>query len=417
LLPLEWAYADDIAANVPFRHTGLLVILHDLTYTSDVAFHAVLQDIMPVFLLLAVAMAGLGLLLHVTMTRRVNRLIASVRLFSGGDYQARACVSGQDEIALIGDAFDAMADRITSVQDNLEHQIMERTIQLENSLAALQQTQESVLQTEKMGALGRLVMEIAHEINTPLGIAITTSTLIRDQFDDMAGAFRNNQLKRAHLADYVTVMANTLTILVANLNRTAALVREFKQMTLQQSAAEGYRQFALCPYLREVLHTLTPMLYPHHHRATVNCSENIFMRGFPEILARILTNLVVNSLEHGFADGRRGTITITALRRQDRVILEYRDNGVGLSATARGRIFEPFYTTKKENGHIGLGLTVVYNLVTQVYCGKIQCTGDSTTGLETGLETELETGLGIILDLPLALPIPEGAIVTQYMPP
>ncbi|MBF0159283.1 MAG: HAMP domain-containing protein [Magnetococcales bacterium] len=216
------------------RHHALLTILYDLTHPRERAYGLIVAETGPFLIFVTLAIAFLAVFFHFFLTRRVAVLVNSMRRFASGDYRSRADLHGGDELALIGHTFDQMADHIATIQAGLEQQVVQRTAELEQSLAHLCATQQQLILSEKRNARAALVIEISHEINTPLGIAITASTLLQDHADELATAFRDGQLRQSQLTSYLTTTDEALTALVTSLRRVAQMVNRFKATTTEQ---------------------------------------------------------------------------------------------------------------------------------------------------------------------------------------
>jgi len=250
----------------------------------------------------------------------------------------------------------------------------------ERTLAALKETQASLVQAEKMRSLGILVAGIAHEINTPVGIAFSCAGHLANRTQELTAAFEANALKRSVLAGYVHTAAESTRLMVGNLQRAAELIRGFKQVAVDQASAEC-RRFDLKKYLDEVILSLGPRLKASSLTVTVTCPEDIMVNSFPGALSQVLTNLAMNSLVHAFEGkpGEKITIAVTEQAGGELQLL-FADNGKGIPAEYVDRIFDPFFTTKRGNGGSGLGLHIVYNLVTQTLGGRIAVDTEPGTG-------------------------------------
>jgi len=169
---------------------------------------------------------------------------------------------------------------------------------------------------------------------------------------------------------FMTLAAEGSAILVSNLKRAADLIGSFKQIATDRASGDE-RRFVLAEYVQELLLSLRPHLKHTSHQVLVECPPELAMEGSPGAFSQILTNLVMNSLTHGFEGIPAGVITISGTRADAGIILQYRDNGVGIAPENLGRIFDPFFTTKRGQGGSGLGLHIVYNLVTRTFGGRI----------------------------------------------
>ncbi len=248
-------------------------------------------------------------------------------------------------------------------------------------VTALRAAQGKLLQSEKMAALGGLVAGVAHEINTPVGIGVTASSHLRDMVVRFDQRYRLDQAGREDLEEFLEDAGQAVDIISSNLQRAVDLIRSFKQVAVDQSTQER-RRFNLGEYLDEVLLSLRPQLKRRQHQVTVDCPANIELNSYPGALSQIVTNLVMNSLVHGFEGKERGTIAIRAGRLEQGILLVYRDDGEGMDPVKADRIFEPFYTTKRGSGGSGLGLSIVFNLVTEKLGGSIECVTSPGQGVE-----------------------------------
>jgi signal transduction histidine kinase len=236
----------------------------------------------------------------------------------------------------------------------------------------LRQAQNQLVQSEKLAGLGGLVAGVAHEINTPVGIGVTAASHLEQKTGEFLDLYRKDGMTRSDLEGYLETARESSAMILGNLNRAADLIGSFKKVAVDQSSQE-LRTFRVKEYLREILLSLHPRLRSTNIRVQVDCPEDLTARSYPGAFSQIIANLVLNSLAHGFAPGQEGRITVAVSVDQDRLILKYADNGRGMAQEVLGRIFEPFFTTNRARGGTGLGLFVVYNLVTQTLGGKISC--------------------------------------------
>ncbi|MBW2091332.1 MAG: PAS domain S-box protein [Deltaproteobacteria bacterium] len=262
-------------------------------------------------------------------------------------------------------------ERIRRMNEELEQRVIERTAELRASLDELQNTQVKLVQSEKMSALGGLVAGVAHEINTPLGIAVTAASFVDEKINDLAGQFEAATLKRSDLEKYIKATHDSAKMILANLRRAAELVQSFQMVAVDQSS-EKRRRFKLKKYIEDVLLSLRPKLKKTRHIITVNCPEDLELFTFPGALSQIITNLVMNSLIHGFENIQQGKIIFDVAEEENYIRFKYTDNGKGIALEHILKIFDPFFTTKRGEGGSGLGLHIVYNLVTQSLGGQIE---------------------------------------------
>lgn len=250
-------------------------------------------------------------------------------------------------------------------------QLSERNLELDRSVALLKETHQQLVESEKLASLGGLVAGVAHEINTPVGSGVTAASFLKDNVTEFRDRVSQGGLKKADLERFLESARQASEILMANLTRAADLVRSFKQMAVDQSSEQS-RDFLLAQYVDEVLTTLQPRLKRLPHRIVNAIPEGLKMQSMPGAFSQIITNLVMNAVTHAFTPERSGQLIISAaLLEGDRVRLVFEDDGKGIPAEIQSRIFEPFFTTNREHGGSGLGLNIVYNLVSRRLNGSI----------------------------------------------
>jgi signal transduction histidine kinase/purine-cytosine permease-like protein len=253
-----------------------------------------------------------------------------------------------------------------------EAQLQEKAQELEQTLYNLQQAEAQLIQTEKMAALGGLVAGIAHEINTPIGIGVTAASLLMEKTLAFIEQFQNNTMKRSDLEKFLDMAQQSSRMTLSNLERAAALIQSFKQIAVDQSS-ESIRRFNFKSYLEEILLQLSPTLQTTPHQIEICGDDGLWINSYPGALSQIVTNLIMNSLIHAYNPGEQGHIQLTFYQIEDQVTFEYGDDGKGIAPENVGKIFEPFFTTKRGQGGSGLGLHIVYNLVTRQLGGSIRC--------------------------------------------
>jgi len=244
--------------------------------------------------------------------------------------------------------------------------------ELVRSLHHLEMTHGHLVESEKMASLGGLVAGVAHEINTPVGISVSAASYLQDRTTTVKDSLARGELSQPELASYLDDAAQSARLLLSNANRAAQLVQTFRQVAIDQTS-EVRRQFDLRGYIEETLLSLQPKLAGAQVTVNVDCPPGLEMDSYPGPLAQVITNLALNSLQHGFEVGTPGTIRIVAhLSGDDEVVLCYEDDGRGIPEELHERIFEPFFTTRRGFGGTGLGLHLVYNIVTARLNGSIE---------------------------------------------
>ncbi len=280
---------------------------------------------------------------------------------AGGSVAARLLDLFQARVAAELERVIAEED-LQRLADTLENRVGERTRELETANASLSRAMEQLVQREKLASLGSLVAGIAHELNTPIGNALTVSTALNDIHRQFAGEVASGQLKRSALDRFVTENHEATALIERNLQRAATLISHFKQVAVDQASVRR-RRFDLAAMVVDVLSTLSPRLKRSPHRVEVDIPPGLVLESYPGPLEQVLTNLIENSLIHAFDPGRMGTIRLSATAADGRIRLRFEDDGRGIAADVRHRVFDPFFTTRLGQGGSGLGLYLVYNLV------------------------------------------------------
>lgn len=235
----------------------------------------------------------------------------------------------------------------------------------------LQTAQDSLVQSEKMASLGNLVAGIAHEINTPLGIGVTAISYLQDRVQAFQGVFAAGNVKKADLQNVLAAVLESAQLGLQNLHRAADLVRSFKQVAVDQTS-EARRQFDLAEVLQEALTSLKPAIKRTRITVQLDVPSCLTLDSYPGALVQVVTNLVMNAINHGFTAEQVGKINLHArVLANDQVEIGVIDDGMGISPENLSKIFEPFFTTKRGQGGTGLGLHIVYNIVASTLRGRI----------------------------------------------
>ncbi len=232
-------------------------------------------------------------------------------------------------------------NELIKAKDELEERVNQRTLQLQDlnqqllqSLQATRDAQTQLVEKEKFAALGALVAGVAHEINTPVGIGITAATHLIDKSTLIKQQLEQGTLKRSELERFIQISEESATAIHANLRRAADLIHSFKQVAVDQSS-ERRRRFLLLKYLEDVLKSLAPRLRKGNHRMQIHCDPELEIESLP-------------------------------------------------------KLFEPFFTTRRGQGGSGLGMHIVYNLVTQTLGGKIRCDSTPDKGVRFQIEIPMK---------------------------
>jgi len=218
------------------------------------------------------------------------------------------------------------------------------------------------MEQEKADALGRLVAGVAHEVNTPIGVAVTAASSVAENAQKLAAALRSERVSRVELTELSTRLISGSDLVERNLQRAASLIGNFKKVTVDQ-ASEEVSDFVLLDYLRSIASVLGPALRKAMVSVQLDVDAAIELRMAAGLLTQVVSNLIMNSINHAFPEGRGGLILISARLEGRYVLLDVADDGCGASADVRARMFEPFFTTKRGKGGSGLGLYIVASLM------------------------------------------------------
>ena len=270
-------------------------------------------------------------------------------------------------------------EALQQLNAELEQRVAERTSELQevnlglhNALERLQKTQEQLVQSERMRLLVSLVAGVAHEINTPVGLGLTAATHLEMISQDFDTRYAQGAIKRSELETYLKRVSEATRAIVQNMQTAAQRTQSFKEIAVDQASGEK-RQFNLRSYLDEIVLNLRPKLKRTAHKVHISCPDDLELNSFPGAFSQIFSNLIMNSLHHGFKEKAQGEIRIEIQPQDDSLMICYHDNGKGMTREQCSRVFEAFFTTQREQGGSGLGMNIVYNLVTKKLKGSIDC--------------------------------------------
>jgi PAS domain S-box-containing protein len=250
------------------------------------------------------------------------------------------------------------------------------------ALRHLQETQESLIESEKLAALGRLVAGVAHEVNTPVGTSLTIASSLESKTAQFAAQAAQGNLKRSSLNNFLELSRRASTQLVANLSHAAELVQSFKQVAIDRSSSNR-RIFDLSDITTQAIKSLRAGLRDRGLTVLFDCPPDLTMDSYPGPYGQMLSNLFLNSMTHGFPDGKGGTIGIEVQASGDEEVeIRFSDDGCGMSADVRHKAFDPFFTTRRDQGCTGLGLHIVHTIVTNCLGGQVSLDSGPDEGTE-----------------------------------
>lgn len=254
--------------------------------------------------------------------------------------------------------------------------------ELMHTIEKLSQAQHQLIESEKMASLGGLVAGISHEISTPIGNAVMGVSCIQKEFWQLKKKYMENALCKNEFEQFVEAVGPMLDLSEKNLDRTDFLIRSFKQIA-SDHMSEEQRRFKIKPYIEEIIFSLGPGIQNNGHVITIGCDDDLEIVSYPGAIAQLITNLVQNSIKHGFESMQGGRIHIAFQMTEGKYHLHYQDNGIGMTKETMEHIYEPFYTTKRgSGGGTGLGMHIVYNLVHQRLNGHITCMSELGKGVK-----------------------------------
>lgn len=316
------------------------------------------------------------------------------------NYATRVNYNSKNEIGSLYKAFNTLVKDTENLTNNLELQVNIRTDelnrktkQLEESLLDLKQTQQKLIESEKLSALGNLVSGIAHEVNTPLGNAITGSSIITKETQALVDEFDNGTLKRSTMEKRINVINESSSLLSKTLHYASGLIKSFKQISVDQ-VTNDIREIKIKDYIEEVFLTNHNKLKLVPVKVVIKADDKLIIKTSPGVISQIINNLIQNSVKHAF-DNYSGNAEIMVFieKKGEDLVIEYEDNGNGINEDIKEKVFEPFVTTKRNSGGTGLGLNIVYNLIIQKLKGSLEMTSKENIGTRFVITIPLKNSL------------------------
>lgn len=370
--------------TAPLKEDGITIgAIELLLNTSDSAAlikHRVLFIIIVGLFITILLLAALGVIIRRLLIKPLMKLREAALSVKHGLVYKEIALDASQEINEVASAFNGMV-----------HNLEGRYNELQQAMKTIQQTQKQLVESEKMVALGNLVAGVSHEINTPIGIGVTAASFIEERSKDFVKLFQENKLKRSDLEEYLKTVTDTTGMIQSNLLRASELIKSFKQVAVDRSV-EAKRNFKIKEYIHEVLVSLQPQLKKTKHRVTVDGSDGIEIISDPGAISQILTNFIMNSIIHAYEPEDAGTMSIEIARHDDQLNIQYSDDGKGMPPEVVEQIFNPFFTTNRSGGGTGLGMHIVYNLVTQSLGGTIRCVSKVGTGTTFIIQIPINEG-------------------------
>jgi signal transduction histidine kinase len=339
-------------------------------------FDRTLADISRSVMSIAVIFLGIiitaGVVIALSIRLPLQQIMAAMHAITSGDYHRQVQgTRARDEVGAMARAVEVFRENAIAKR-KIEDELRSSKEKAEGALLELNAAQQNLIDAERLAALGGLVAGVAHEVNNPIGISLTVASSFSRRAEMFDAELKSGApLRRSQLEEFVRTSGDAARQLASNLHRAGELIQSFKQVAVDRSHAER-RQFSLREATDQIIASLRPVLKKAPIAVSVDVPEGLVIDGYPGSYGQILTNLFLNATTHAFPDGRAGAISITAKSRgADDVEIVFADNGAGMTPDVQRQAFDPFFTTRRNEGGTGLGLHIVYNLVTQQLGGRM----------------------------------------------
>lgn len=399
----KWPYSDRIAPKVSYSEIdpNWDWIIVSSIYLEDYNKGAKRIFLVLIYTIFAILVIGFALLIWIDghIASPIKKMVKAIKHFDINNLRFTPIdVRNRNEIGLLATSFNQMAENLIAENAklvNAEQKLMQLNLELEFRVKLrteeLIEANRSLNESKQMAAMAQLVFGIAHEINTPLGNAITLGSYIQTSMDDLQSNTLDNNLSHDELLNNVSSIVESTQLMNKCLFTTSKLIETFKQVSPSFESRKQIR-FNLKELLESVTIHLDNELKKGQHKVIVNCPNTLVIENYQEDLFNVFGHLFMNSILHGFKNRDAGTIEINVEAHSKQCLISYKDNGLGIDTSILNRIFEPFFTTDRFSGSIGLGLFIVFNLVTQKLGGQIQVENDeSASGTIVRIELPLSS--------------------------
>ncbi len=360
-----------------------------------------------ILVLIAISLIIIYIVKRVLMP--ISNLTKVSKEISSGKLDAKISVDGARELNDLSENFDIMRnkiledikklkehdERIQGFNEELKKEVQERTQDLQESndeletmIENLRKTQNKLVESEKLAGLGSLVASVAHEINTPVGVGLAGSSHLEYLNEEINEKYSDDDMSKEEFEEYLKSSTDLIKVINANLGRTAEIIRNFKQVAVDQTS-EQKRVFSIKEYIRGVLISIDSIIKKKNVEIKLECPDDLEITSYPGFYAQIITNLLANSITHAYEKNDKGVIKLIVKSDDNYLYLEYSDDGKGINEKNLTKIFEPFFTTNRDAGGSGLGLNIVYNLITTNLKGSIDCKSEIGKGTTFIIKTPL----------------------------
>ncbi len=380
---------DDVIRNDEVIGTILL------EYSLAPARARVFQDEIRIMIItVAQVLISLAVIL-ILINRRVTYPLQQIKAFaheiSNRHFDSTVEIAHDDEFKDLADELNAMKMALKESFENLEERVNQRTRditrvnkELTDTVQRLEEAKDSLVQTEKLAALGSLVAGVSHELNTPIGNGRVMSTSLHETARKLKKDFEDGAMTKSQFEDSLEEMLQGTHLIERNLLKAVNLVQSFKKIAVDRTS-DNRRTFNLNEFLTEIKSTMHHMFKNNQFELNLDLAEDVELNSYPGVLSQIISNLINNSVMHGFEGLESGEILVTTKPGQDKVQITVKDTGNGMTEEVKKRIFEPFFTTKMGKGGSGLGMHIVHNLTTGTLGGQLTVAATPGEGTEITL--------------------------------
>ena len=397
----DLAYRDSGAAGASLKPVivGRVVVNFSRAQIDAKLAGEVRRKVTEVLLLDLILVAALALSLRIVFDPLKRLRDGLFDLATRGSDEVEELAEGRhDELGEVIRGFNAIQRKVKSNIQRIreaEDEARKSAQETAKAMDDLRRTQESLLQAERLASLGGLVAGVAHEINTPVGIALTSASVLMEATEKVHLAVEGGNIKRSDIQRYLETAAESTRLIMNNAYRAAHLIHSFKQIAVDQ-VSEVRRRFELRDYINEVVSSLQPKLKKTRIHVEINCPPDIMLDSYPGALAQVITNLTLNCLEHAFEPDDEGRIAISVVPEGDWIEMQVVDNGKGIAPDMLDKVFDPFVTTRRGQGGTGLGLNIVFNLIAKQFAGTVS------------VSSTLGQGASFVLRIPCVTPVDDS---------
>lgn len=381
LLPIDYRGAQYFMLSYPVGNSDWRVV----SLINQSEMEKDIKDVLLVIIGLFILTVLFAILvIHFVVTKSIRPykiLVDFAKDIANGDFSRNVpqkYIDRKDEMGKMSHSFQTIIDAFRNENETLERHIREKDFELESQY-------RYIIESEKATSLGNLVAGVAHEINTPLGICVSVTSYMDNLNQDISKRFSEDKISKNALSTYIENNTEALQLLTHNISRAADLVSSFKQVAVNQSV-EIRTTFDLRENISVIITSLKHEYKSKNIEITNNCPADLVINSYPGSYFQIFTNLIMNSVHHGFVDRDGGHIEIDVEDRPDMVIIFYKDDGNGITEENLTQIFEPFFTTKRSSGNVGLGMHIIFNIINQLLKGHIYCKSTLGKGVTFTIE-------------------------------